>query len=275
MTATLADARLCLQMRRDILDMVYGAQCGHPGGSLSCVEILAALYFHAMQIDPARPAWAERDRFILSKGHAAPAYYAALCRRGYFSSNEYKSFRQLNGILQGHPDRKRTPGVDASTGSLGQGASFAVGVAMGERLRGSGVHVYALLGDGEMQEGIVWEALMAAAHYQLDNLTFVLDNNGLQIDGRNDEVMSLGDIKAKVTAFGWDYYEIDDGNNLAEVCAALDQQNMPGRPRFLLAHTVKGKGVSFMENSVEWHGKAPNAEEYRRAIQELGGISHA
>lgn len=261
----------CAEVRRDIIRMLAAAGSGHPGGSLSAVEILVALYGHTMNVDAAHPNMPERDRFVLSKGHAAPALYAVLGYNGFFSRDEYAHLRQLGSMLQGHPDRKRCPGVDASTGSLGQGVSVAVGMALGLKTQGGSQRVYALLGDGECQEGMVWEALMAAAHYKLDNLTLLVDWNGLQIDGRNDDVMSLGDFPAKLRAFGLDVIEVSDGNDLSSVIAALDTPACPGKPRCILCHTVKGKGVSFMEDVAGWHGKAPKAEEAAAALKELEG----
>ena len=257
--------RLCREIRADILNMIGHAKSGHPGGSLSCVEILATLYFREMSADPALPA-DRRDKCILCKGHAAPALYAVLAHRGYFPRAELLTLRQLGSRLQGHPDMKKTPGVDASTGSLGQGCSIAVGLALGARLRGTGQKVFAVVGDGEIQEGQFWEAMMSAAHFKLTNLTVILDHNGLQIDGANDEVMSLGDIRAKLQAFGFAVIEAD-GHDARQLLAAYGKQT--DRPKFILAHTVKGKGVSFMENQAGWHGKAPAAEETRQALAEL------
>ena len=262
----------CAQVRRDIINMTADAGCGHPGGSLSIVEILVALYFKKMNIDPKNPKMDDRDRFVLSKGHAAPALYAVLGERGYFDTAEFKNFRQLGSILQGHPDMKRCPGVDASTGSLGQGVSIAVGMALGAKAAKKNTQVYTIIGDGESQEGLVWEACMAAAHYKLDNLTILQDNNGLQIDGSNDQVMSLGNLKAKFTAFGLDVIELPDGNDYDAVLAALEQPHKPGMPKLILCHTVKGKGVSFMENQCGWHGKAPNEEQRKQALSELEGL---
>ena len=259
----------CKVIRRDIISMLAMAGSGHPGGSLSAVEILEALYAYKMNVDAARPNMPERDRFVLSKGHAAPALYATLANNGFFSKEEYNHLRKLGGMLQGHPDRNKCPGVEASTGSLGQGVSVAVGMALGIKTMKGNQHVYTLLGDGECQEGMVWEALMAAAHYKLDNLTVIFDWNGLQIDGRNDDVMSLGDFKGKLTAFGLDVVEVMDGNDLSQVIAALDVPACPGKPRGILCHTVKGKGVSFMENNAGWHGKAPNAQQAADALKEL------
>ena len=261
----------CTQVRRDIINMTADAGCGHPGGSLSIVEALVALYFEHMNIDPKNPKMEDRDRFILSKGHAAPALYAVLGERGFFDVGEFKRFRQLGSFLQGHPDMKRCPGVDASTGSLGQGVSIANGMALAARHLGKDTKVFCLCGDGECQEGQVWEAFMSAAHYKLDNLTVMIDWNGLQIDGANDEVMSLGDLPAKLRAFGLDVVEVADGNDLEQVLAALALKPLPGKPKCILAHTVKGKGVSFMENQVAWHGTAPNEEQRAQAIAELEG----
>lgn len=207
----------------------------------------------------------------MSKGHGAPCYYAVLGELGFFDKEEFKNFRQLHSMLQGHPDAKKVPGVDASTGSLGQGVSIATGMALGAKTAKKNLHVYTLLGDGELQEGQVWEACTAAAHYGLDNLTVLIDNNGLQIDGTNDEVMSLGNLRLRFEAIGMDVIELADGNDLAAVLHALDIPAMPGRPRCILAHTVKGCGVSFMENQVGWHGKAPSSEELGGSVSGTGG----
>ncbi|MDD3335234.1 MAG: transketolase [Eubacteriales bacterium] len=260
---------ICTQVRRDIINMTADAGCGHPGGSLSIVEALVALYFEKMNIDPKNPKMENRDRFVLSKGHAAPALYAVLGERGFFSTEEFKRFRQLGSILQGHPDMKRCPGIDASTGSLGQGISIATGMALGAKKAKKDLQVYTMIGDGESQEGMVWEACMAAAHYKLDNLTILFDHNGLQIDGSNDEVMSLGDMAAKFTAFGLDVVEVPVGNDYDQVLAALQKPHTPGKPKLIHLHTVKGKGVSYMENNVDWHGKAPNEEQRQQALKEL------
>ena len=259
---------ICKQVRRDIINMTANAGSGHPGGSLSATELMTTLFFRQMRIDPKNPKDPNRDRLVLSKGHSAPCYYAVLAERGFISRDEFTNFRQLHSILQGHPDCKKVPGVDASTGSLGQGCSIAVGMALGAKHQGQDVKVYTLLGDGECQEGQIWEAFMSAAHYKLDNLTVIIDNNGLQIDGRNDEVMSLGDLPAKLRAFGFDLHEID-GHDLDAIAAALDAPTAPGKPKCILAHTVKGKGVSFMEDQVGWHGKAPNEEQRQQALKEL------
>ena len=259
----------CKQVRRDIINMTADAGSGHPGGSLSATEILVALYFQKMNVDPQNPKAPQRDRLVMSKGHATPGLYAVLGRRGYFSPELFPTFRQIHSPLQGHPDMKKCPGVDASTGSLGQGASIATGMALGAKHTGNPCHVYAVLGDGECQEGLIWEAAMSAAHYQLDNLTFILDNNGLQIDGSNNEVMCLGDIHAKFKAFGFHVIAVEDGNDLQHVLDALNQPAQSGKPTCIICRTVKGKGVSFMENQAGWHGKAPNNEQREQALKEL------
>lgn len=263
---------VCTRVRRDIITSVTAAASGHPGGSLSAAEILVALYFDVMRVDPRNPKMPQRDRFVLSKGHAAPGLYAVLAERGYFDVAQLQSLRKLHSFLQGHPDAKKCPGVDASTGSLGQGISTAVGMALGAKLQGSDVRVYTLCGDGESQEGLVWEAAEAAAHYKLDNLTVILDNNGLQIDGRNCDVMDVRDLGAKFEAFGFDVIRVADGNDIEQVLAALHTPAVPGKPRMILCHTVKGKGVSYMEDVAGWHGKAPNAEQCAEALKELEGV---
>jgi len=262
-------SKVCRQVRRDIINMTANAGSGHPGGSLSAVELLTSVFYTQMRVDPQNPKDPDRDRFVLSKGHAAPCYYAVLAEKGFIDRSEFQHFRQLHSILQGHPDAKKVPGVDASTGSLGQGCSIAVGMALGAKHLKKDTRVYVLLGDGECQEGQVWEAFMAAAHYKLDNLIVMIDNNGLQIDGRNDDVMSLGDLCAKMKAFGFDVFEVMDGNDLTSVLAALNAPVSVGKPKCILAHTVKGKGVSFMENQAGWHGKAPNEEQRQQALKEL------
>ncbi len=256
---------LCRIIRSDIIKMIGRVKSGHPGGSLSCTEILATLYFKEMLADPALPP-EMRDKCILCKGHAAPALYAVLAHRGYFPREELLTLRQLGSRLQGHPDMKKTPGVDASTGSLGQGCSIAVGLALGARLKGTPQKIFAVVGDGEMQEGQFWEAMMSAVHFGLTNLTVILDHNGLQIDGANDDVMCLGNIKAKLQAFGFEVVEAD-GHDIGQLLAAY--RKTTEKPKFILAHTVKGKGVSFMENQAGWHGKAPSAEETEQALAEL------
>lgn len=264
-------ARIANDMRIDIVRSIASAGSGHPGGSLSCIDILAVLYFGGvLDHDPADPGKPDRDRFILSKGHAAPALYAALAHAGYFPVEELASLRKLGSRLQGHPDSNLLPGVEVSTGSLGQGLSISAGVACGLKLDGSPATVFTVLGDGECQEGQVWEAAMFAAHRGLDNLVAIVDRNGLQIDGPCEDVCDPGDVRAKFEAFGWDAREVD-GHDLDALRAALleAKASRAGRPHALVARTVKGKGVSFMENSCGWHGKAPNAEQLADALDDL------
>jgi len=261
-------------IREDIVSMIHAAKSGHPGGSLSAVEILTALYFDEMNIDPSNPKMEDRDRFVLSKGHAAPVLYATLANKGYFDKEELNGLRKMGRMLQGHPDMKGTPGVEMSTGSLGQGFSVACGMAMASKLDNAPWRVYALLGDGECQEGIVWEAAMSAAHYKLDNMTAFLDYNGLQIDGNTDDVMSLGSIVDKFKSFGWNVIEID-GHDFDQIFAALDMaKSTVDKPTMIVAKTIKGKGVSFMENQAGWHGNAPSDEHLKIALGELGGDLH-
>lgn len=262
------------QIRRDIIEMTHAAKSGHPGGSLSAVEILTTLYFDEMKIDPSEPKLKDRDLFVLSKGHAAPVLYATLARRGYFNPEELVTLRQLGSRLQGHPDMKNIPGVEMSTGSLGQGFSTAVGMALSTRVTGSKSRVYALLGDGELNEGLIWEAAMAGAHYKLSNLVAILDFNGLQIDGTNEEVMAVSPVDHKFKSFGWNVLTAD-GHDFEDLKRAFaEARTFENAPTVILATTVKGKGVSFMENQVGWHGKAPSAEEKALALEELGGAEH-
>ncbi|WIF95310.1 transketolase [Caminicella sporogenes] len=263
--------KIAVQIRKDIINMIAEAGSGHPGGSLSAADIITALYFKKMNIDPENPNWEDRDRFVLSKGHAAPVLYAALARRGYFSPDELLKLRKINSMLQGHPDMKGTPGIEMSTGSLGQGFSASIGMALASKLDGKKNRIYVLLGDGEINEGIVWEGAMAAAHYKLDNLTAILDYNGLQIDGKNEEVMNIKPVDEKWKSFGWHVIEID-GHNFEEIFKAFDEaESVKGKPTMIIAKTVKGKGVSFMENKVGWHGSAPTKEDREKALKELGG----
>lgn len=260
---------LCRQMRRELVEILYKIQTGHPGGSLSCCELLATLYFHQLRVDPQNPNWEERDRFILSKGHAAPMLYLCLAHRGFFPLSELDTLRQAGSRLQGHPCLSKTPGVELSTGPLGLGLSAGVGMAEALRLQGRPGHVYVLLGDGELQEGCVWEAAMTASKYKPPNLTAIVDCNGVQLDGTNDEVMPLGDIAAKFTAFGWQVIDAD-GHDIPSVASALEAAEDRG-PALVLARTVKGKDVSFMEGRSAWHGRPISEADYIRAIQELGG----
>jgi transketolase len=265
-----------MTIRRLVLQMIYQAGSGHPGGSLSATDIVTALYFSVLNLDPARPDWPERDRFILSKGHACPVLYAALALRGYFPMEELWTLRKLGSRLQGHPDRLKTPGVDATTGSLGQGISIALGMALGAKLHGAKYKVYTLLGDGEQQEGQVWEAAMAAAHYSADNLIAIVDNNGLQIDGSNEEIMSISPLPDKWRSFGWRVLTLN-GHDMAEILQAFeDAKKTSGQPTVLIARTSKGKGVSFMENRSEWHSGAPTKEQFEKAMEELEavGVDH-
>ena len=259
------------KLRIDIIKMLEKSKSGHPGGSLSACEILTALYFKEMKIDPKNPKWEDRDRFVLSKGHGAPVLYAALAERGYFPKEELMHLRQINSMLQGHPDMKGTPGVDMTTGSLGQGFSAAVGMALAGKIDKKNYRVYTLIGDGESQEGIIWEASMFASHNKLDNLTAFMDHNGLQIDGKNDEGMTVTPIDEKFKSFGFHVINID-GHNMKEIVNALmEARETKGKPTAIIAKTSKGKGVCFMEDNAGWHGKAPNDEEAKSAVTELGG----
>lgn len=261
-------------IRRDIIEMLHKSGSGHPGGSLSATDIVTALYFHQMNIDPKNPKWVDRDRFVLSKGHAAPVVYAVLAEKGYFDKKELSNLRQVNSMLQGHPDMKGTPGVEMSTGSLGQGFSAASGMAIAGKMDNKDYRVYVLLGDGELQEGIIWETAMSAVHYKLDNLTAIIDYNKLQIDGTNSQVMGVDPITDKFTAFGWNVLEID-GHCFEDIITALEEaKNTKGKPTVIVAHTIKGKGVSFMENQVGWHGNAPKDDDREKALKELGGVNN-
>ena len=258
------------EIRKGIIKQVYTAQSGHPGGSLSIADIIAVLYFNELNIDEKNPKWEYRDRFVLSKGHCVAALYSALALRGFFELEELDKFRKIDGMLQGHPDMKKVPGIDMSTGSLGQGISAAVGMAMAGKMDNKGYRVYTILGDGEIEEGQVWEAAMSAVQYKLDNLCVIVDNNNLQIDGTIEEVMNSNPIDEKFRSFGFDVLTID-GHNLFEILYAFKKaKEIKGKPTCIIAKTTKGKGVSFMENKVEWHGKAPNEEQYNQAMMFLG-----
>ena len=258
------------QLRADIVKMTYLAKSGHPGGSLSAADILTYLYFEEMNIDPAQPKKADRDRFVLSKGHNAPGLYAVLAERGYFSKKDLLTLRHIGSYLQGHPDMKHINGVDMSSGSLGQGISAAAGMAVSAKISGDSYHVYTLLGDGEIQEGQVWEAAMFAGHRKLDNLTVIVDNNNLQIDGSIEDVCSPYPIDKKFEAFNFHVICVEDGNDIEQLKKAFDEaKTVKGKPVAIIARTLKGKGVSFMENKASWHGKAPNDEEFSQAMKEL------
>ncbi len=257
------------RLRRHIVTMIGRAGSGHPGGSLSAVEIVTALYFKVLRHNPSDPCWADRDRFILSKGHAAPLLYATLGECGYFPVDELSTLRQLDSRLQGHTDCKTTPGVEMTAGTLGQGLSFAIGVALSGRLNSQSYRVYVLLGDGECDEGQVWEGAMAAAHFKLDNLVVMVDNNGIQLDGWNRDIMNLEPLNKKWQGFGWHVIEAD-GHDLRRLIDAFEQAKLvKGQPAVIIAHTIKGKGVSFMENNPGFHGKAPNTAEVEIALKEL------
>lgn len=261
------------KVRIGVIEACYGAKAGHPGGSLSSAEVFAYLYNKEMKIDPANPRWEGRDRFVLSKGHTAPGLYSALAYRGFFPVEDLPTFRHIDSYLQGHPNMNTVPGVDMSTGSLGQGISVACGMAKGFKFQNMPNRVYALLGDGELDEGQVWEALMFSAHYKLDNLCVIIDKNGLQIDGTNEQVMNTDPLDAKIKAFGLHLIEVADGNDIAQLEKAFDEARATkGQPSCILMHTVKGKDVSYMENSIAWHGKAPNDDEYKQAMEELNAI---
>ncbi|MEY8316089.1 transketolase [Oscillospiraceae bacterium 50-58] len=260
---------MACKVRMGVIESTHGAKAGHPGGSLSAADVFTYLYFQELNIDPKNPKWEERDRFVLSKGHTAPGLYAALALRGFFPVDDLPTLRHIDSYLQGHPNMNSVPGVDMSTGSLGQGISAAAGMALAAKHAGKGCRVYALLGDGEIQEGQVWEAFMLAHHYGLDNLCAVIDNNGLQIDGPVDKVMSPYPIPEKLKAFGWNVVEID-GHDFDQIESAFAQaRETKGVPTAIVMKTTKGKGVSYMENQAGWHGKAPNDEEYEKAMAEL------
>ena len=256
-------------VRRNIVEEVYGANSGHPGSSLSCVEILTVLYFNQMNIDPENPKMENRDKLVLSKGHASPALYSVLAQRGYFKTEELKEFRKLGSRLQGHPDVKKLPGIDMSAGSLGQGLSSACGMAIANKLKKNNDRVYCILGDGEIEEGQIWEAAMTASHYKLDNLCVIVDNNNLQIDGKIEDVLSPYPIDKKFESFGFEVFKCN-GHNINELNSTFDKaKEIKDKPSVIIAKTIKGKGISYMENKAEWHGKAPNEEEYNKAINEL------
>lgn len=257
------------KVRKNIIETVYEAQSGHPGGSLSVADILTVLYFNQMNVNPKKPDDISRDRLVLSKGHCSPALYSVLAEKGYFNKEDLKTFRKIDSNLQGHPDMKKIPGVDMTTGSLGQGLSSAVGMAIASKMDSAGCRIYCILGDGEIEEGQIWEACMAAYKNKLDNLCVVLDNNNLQIDGKVGEVAGLDNIVGKFKSFGFNVIEVD-GHNISNLIDAFDTAKQKKEvPSIIIAKTIKGRGVSFMENQAGWHGKAPNKEEYENAIKEL------
>ena len=260
----------CIDLKKHVIDMIYKAQSGHPGGSLSVAEFVTACYFREMNVDPENPKWEDRDRFVMSKGHVCPAQYAALAMRGFFPMEVLDTLRKEGSMLQGHPDMKKCPGIDISTGSLGQGLACGVGMAIAGKMNEKGYHVYVALGDGECNEGEIWEACGTAYKYQCDNLIVFVDYNNLQLDGTCDEIMPPVNLGDKFKAFGFDVYEIN-GNDMGEMVAALDLavSVKNGKPKCIFGHTVKGKGVSYMENQVGWHGTAPNKEQYEQAMAEL------
>ncbi len=261
--------KMAVAVRCDIIDMICTASAGHPGGSLSATDVVTALYFRVMRIDPENPDWPDRDRFILSKGHACPVWYAALAERGYFDKSHLKTLRQMGSILQGHPDMNKTPGIDMTAGSLGHGLSAGLGMALSAKLQQKDYHVFVVIGDGESQEGSIWEAAMAAPRFKLDNLTAILDYNHLQNDYSVDDIMPIDPVADKWQAFGWNVIDID-GHDMAQVVQALEEaKSHQGAPTIIVANTVKGKGVSYMENVCEWHGKAPCQEEADQALEEL------
>lgn len=268
-TKTEALANIANNIRLNVIEQVYAAKSGHPGGSLSCSDILAVLYFNQMNIDPKNPNAKGRDRFVLSKGHCAPALYGALAEKKYFDKELLNTFRSVESNLQGHPDMKKVPGVDMSTGSLGQGVSAAVGMAIASKMEHEGYRVYCLIGDGELQEGQIWEAAMSASKYKLDNLCLIVDYNDLQIDGKIEDVAGLIDIKQKFESFGFKAIEVN-GHDIDSLIDAFNiARHQKEMPSVIIAHTIKGKGVSFMEGKAEWHGKVPNDEEYEIAVNEL------
>ncbi len=267
-------SRIALEIRKNAVASVHAAKSGHPGGSLGIADILAYLYFEEMNVDPANPAWEDRDRFVLSKGHTAPAYYAALAEKGFFDKQLLLTLRKPDSILQGHPDMKHIPGVDMSTGSLGQGISAACGMALAGKLSGKSYRVFAILGDGESEEGQVWEAAMFASHKKLSNLCAFVDWNGLQIDGTIKEVMDPTPLDEKFAAFGWNVLVID-GHDFDDIAKACKSARESEKPTAVICKTVKGKGVSFMENNVSWHGSAPNDEQYEIAVSDLAKIEES
>jgi transketolase len=266
--------QMAITIRCDIIEMIAEAKAGHPGGSLSATDVVTALYFRVMNVDPENPDWPDRDRFILSKGHACPVWYAALAERGYFDRSHLSTLRKINSILQGHPDMNKTPGIDMTAGSLGQGLCAGLGMALSGKLRNKDYHVWVVVGDGESQEGSVWESAMAGAKWKLDNLTYILDRNHLQNDSCVDTQMPIEPVADKWRAFGWHVMEID-GHDMEQVVEALETaKTIKGKPTIIIAETIKGKGVSFMENVADWHGKAPCEEEAECALEEIRSCAY-
>ncbi|HHW67948.1 MAG: transketolase [Epulopiscium sp.] len=264
--------KICLRFRNELIDLLYSIQTGHPGGSLSCTEIVTTLFFEKMNIDPKNPNKEGRDRFIMSKGHAAPMLYLNMAEKGYFPREDLKTLRQVGSHLQGHPCAHTTPGVELSTGPLGMGLGAGLGMALGEKLKNSDATIYVLLGDGEIQEGGIWEAAMAASKFKANNLIAILDYNGVQLDGTLEEIMPMGDIGKKFESFGWNVLYCD-GHDVEDIANAIDEaKNCSTQPSIIIAKTVKGKGISFMEGKNSWHGKPIDLEEYKLAKAELGGV---
>lgn len=261
--------KIANDLRIDVIEMIYKAGSGHPGGSLSAADIVTTLYFHFLNINPSNPGWEDRDRFIMSKGHACPIWYAALAEKGFFDKKHLSTLRKIGSILQGHPDMNKTPGIDMTTGSLGNGLSAGVGMALSAKLKGKSYFTYVLIGCGEHNEGILWEAAMAGAKFKLDNLMVIVDYNKLQLDGFNDEVMPIEPIEDKWKSFGWHPQRIN-GHDIYQIIDAIGQaKDKKGSPSVIIADTIKGKGVSYMEDECDWHGKVPNNEEYKKAVKEL------
>ncbi|MEK7434099.1 MAG: transketolase [Cyanobacteriota bacterium] len=261
--------KMALNIRRDIIQMIYDANSGHPGGSLSIADLISALYFNVLNHDPSKPDWEDRDRFILSKGHACPALYSAMARTGYFPYEELKTLRKIDSRIQGHPEVRKLPGIEASTGSLGQGLSIGAGLALGAKVQGKNFRTYVMTGDGELDEGQIWEAALFCGNKKIDNLVVIVDSNKQQLDGWIKDISSLDPLDDKWRAFGWEVIEID-GHNMKEILSAFEKaEQTKGKPTVIIANTIKGKGVSFMENNLDFHGASPTKEQYEKAMEEL------
>ena len=261
--------RIANELRKDAIDMIYKANSGHPGGSLSAADIITTLYFHFLNIDPKNPNWQDRDRFIMSKGHACPIWYAALSKKGYFDKSHLGTLRKINSMLQGHPDMKKTPGIDMTTGSLGNGLGAGVGMSLAAKLKGKSYYTFVLIGCAEHNEGVLWESALSAAKFKLDNLIAIVDYNKLQLDGYNDEVMPIEPLDEKWISFRWNVLRID-GHDIGQIITAIEAaKSTKGLPTVIIADTIKGKGISYMEDKCSWHGKVPSKEEYEKAIKEL------